>query len=309
MIQRDSESILLILASLLVNTLSASVRIKGIKRMNKKLYWGLGVLSLLICLVFFFMTLRNRAEIRQLKQEAPALAQEQHVPQQSIVNNKPSQEASPGYKWEWHEDHWYQMPVAHNDEEAEGATFVDMSDAEISVIEAEYWASKGVKSPPPGHTYCRINGGKLRLIRMNTPIIEVTWTETYGDMHQLSLEEFERYKALLAIASQVLLVIEEDDLEAHAAGTLDLTDKEQFPDDVAALAREWADEIYKKTLGPSPSVNIYGSWNRPRTAEDEALKRQFIEEALAPHKRVPREPKSVDHKLIESILIELKASL
>lgn len=204
----------------------------------------------------------------------------------------------------WHGDHWHRTAGGTSDTLQAG-----MINKDIGAMEAEYWASKGVSPPPPGYTYGRINGGELKLYPMNTPIIEVTWTRAYGDLHQISSEEFERYKALIAISSQTRLVIEGDDLDAYAAGTLDTTDKEKFPDDVAALAHEWAQELYKRTLGPLPVVNVYGSWNRPRTPEDDALKKRLTEEALAPHRRIPREPKSVDHELIESILIELKASL
>ncbi len=53
--------------------------------MKRKLYWGLGVLVLLLCTAFVFMTVRNRAEMRQLEKgaaEAEKLQQESDSPRQ-----------------------------------------------------------------------------------------------------------------------------------------------------------------------------------------------------------------------------------
>jgi hypothetical protein len=108
--------------------------------MSKKLYWGLGVLVLLICTAFIFMTIRNRAEVRQLKRDLyffqhadqlqrPTQLQrpnrlkdpnqvkglEKHLTQQPASDNKPPREARDGYKWEWHTDHWSEMPIAQSD--------------------------------------------------------------------------------------------------------------------------------------------------------------------------------------------------
>ena len=88
--------------------------------MYKKLTWGLGVLALLLCTAFVFMTVLNRAEIRQLKEEAAEaekLSEDRnnHLVQQPDVDNKPPREAKDGFKWEWHGDHWHEMPVAQTE--------------------------------------------------------------------------------------------------------------------------------------------------------------------------------------------------
>ena len=88
--------------------------------MYKKLTWGLGVLALLLCTAFVFMTVLNRAEIRQLKEEAAEAEKlsedrNKHLAQQPNVDNKPPREAKDGFKWEWHGDHWHEMPVAQNE--------------------------------------------------------------------------------------------------------------------------------------------------------------------------------------------------
>ncbi len=88
--------------------------------MYKKLFWGLSILMLLIVTVFVFMTVRNRTEIRQLKEEAAEAEKlsedrNKHLVQQPDVGNKPPQEAKDGFKWEWHGDHWHEMPVAQTE--------------------------------------------------------------------------------------------------------------------------------------------------------------------------------------------------
>jgi hypothetical protein len=53
------------------------------------------------------------AEIQQLKKEdAEAKELEKHLNQQPVADNKPPREARDGFKWEWHGDHWHEMPVA-----------------------------------------------------------------------------------------------------------------------------------------------------------------------------------------------------
>ncbi len=88
--------------------------------MYKKLTWGLGVLVILLCTAFVFMTVLNRAEIRQLKEEAAEAEKlsedrNKHLVQQPDVGNKPPGPAQEGFEWEWHGDHWHEMPIAQND--------------------------------------------------------------------------------------------------------------------------------------------------------------------------------------------------
>ncbi len=81
--------------------------------MSKKMIWGLGVLALLLGTAFVFITLQDRAEIRQLEKElADAKELEKHMKQQPSADNKPPQKAKDGFEWEWHGDHWHEMPIA-----------------------------------------------------------------------------------------------------------------------------------------------------------------------------------------------------
>lgn len=84
--------------------------------MNKKLYWGLLALIILLGTAFVFILMHDRAEIRKLKEElADVKEQEQHVPQQADMGNRLPRDARAGHKWEWHGDHWHEMPIAQND--------------------------------------------------------------------------------------------------------------------------------------------------------------------------------------------------
>ena len=80
--------------------------------MSKKMIAGLGVLIFLICTAFVFMTIQNRAQMQQLKDEvAEAEKLEQSVTEHPTAENKPPRAAKEGNKWEWHDDHWHETPV------------------------------------------------------------------------------------------------------------------------------------------------------------------------------------------------------
>ena len=67
------------------------------------------------------MTVRNRAEIRQLEKEfADAKEVETPLTEQPKADNKPPREAKAGFEWEWHGDHWHEMPVAQTPQETVG---------------------------------------------------------------------------------------------------------------------------------------------------------------------------------------------
>ncbi len=81
--------------------------------MQKKMLWGLGVFVLLICTAFIFMTVRNRAEIRQLKKEyavteKPSEDGNKRKPVEKADEQPPAEQ---GFKWVWHNDHWDKVPL------------------------------------------------------------------------------------------------------------------------------------------------------------------------------------------------------
>jgi hypothetical protein len=78
--------------------------------MNKKLYWGLGVLFLLITGVFVIILVQQKAELNQWEADAAKdkkLAAAEKPP--IVKNNQPT--ARPGYKQVKHGDHFHEVPI------------------------------------------------------------------------------------------------------------------------------------------------------------------------------------------------------
>ena len=88
--------------------------------MNKKLYWGLGVLFLLITGVFVIILVQQKAELNQWEADAAKdkkkLAAAEKPP---IVKNKPPP-PEPGYEWVQHGDHYDKVPIDAPDTWQEG---------------------------------------------------------------------------------------------------------------------------------------------------------------------------------------------
>ncbi len=81
--------------------------------MHKRIATGLFVLIFILGVAIVFY--HQYTDIQQLKQEAAEaekLLEEQH---KGVAENKPPRPAREGYKWEWHGDHWHEMPVAQSD--------------------------------------------------------------------------------------------------------------------------------------------------------------------------------------------------
>lgn len=53
--------------------------------MLKKVYWGFSIIVLIICATLVTITIRNRSEIEQLKQDAVLSEQKQPVTEQPIL--------------------------------------------------------------------------------------------------------------------------------------------------------------------------------------------------------------------------------
>ena len=156
-------------------------------------------------------------------------------------------------------------------------------------------------TPSPGYFYHDDENGVPKLYAENQQHFRLTgWTEGYGNTTLLSDEELERYKALIPIANQTRLVLKE------GIGTRDTT---MFPDDVAALAREWLNELWEKTKSPLPTFSSFAQYTRPETPEDQERETQFLQELYDTHVPPDTRPSHANHVLIKSILNELKAEL
>ena len=84
--------------------------------MTRRTYWGVAALIILVIAAGGFIYYQW-SQVQHLKEE---LAQEKkmledHDNQQPAADNKPPREARAGHKWEWHTDHWHEMPIAQND--------------------------------------------------------------------------------------------------------------------------------------------------------------------------------------------------
>ena len=175
------------------------------------------------------------------------------------------------------------------------------TDTEPEKEERDYWQSQGLNPPSPGYFYHDDENGVPKLYAENQQHFRLTgWTEGYGNTTLLSDEELERYKALIPIANQTRLVLKED------MGTRDTT---MFPDDVAALAREWLNELWEKTKSPLPTFSSFSQYTQPETPEDQERETQFLQELYDTHVPPDTRPSHANHVLIKSILDELKAEL
>ena len=175
------------------------------------------------------------------------------------------------------------------------------TDTEPEKEERDYWQSQGLNPPSPGYFYHDDENGVPKLYAENQQHFRLTgWTEGYGNTTLLSDEEWERYKALIPIANQTRLVLKE------GIGTRDTT---MFPDDVAALAREWLNELWEKTKSPLPTFSSFAQYTRPETPEDQERETQFLQELYDTHVPPDTRPSHANHVLIKSILNELKAEL
>ncbi|RKU16698.1 hypothetical protein C6501_05185 [Candidatus Poribacteria bacterium] len=258
--------------------------------MYKKMLWGLGVLVLLICTAFVFMTVRNRAEIRQLKKEyavteKPLEARDE--PTQPITDNKPHRPARAGFKWEWHGDHWHEIPVAQADDQEVVVPVKKMTDAQKAEWE-KYWKDQGLEPPPPGYTYVW-NDTSAKLVQFNVPYFEVTDTYGYNNYYQLSDNEWDRYKALSAIAHKSL-------------------NRVKIPDDVASLAKKWLEPLHQKTWGLQKAIVTTVTYDREETPEDVAYNQKLTSEKLAAIKP-PEVDYSINHDVVDLIILELEEAL
>ncbi len=303
--------------------------------MQKKMLWGLGVLVLLICTAFVFMTVRNRAEIRQLKEgtavaEKPLEARDEST--QPIADNKPPRPARAGFKWEWHGNHWHEMPVVQADVQEVVVPVEQMTAAQKAEWEKywkdqglepppvtaaqkaeweKYWKDQGLEPPPPpGYVYVEDENGNISLLKYDTPLFEVKWSNTLvpgQDFYKLNEEEWLRYIALEHIASESLHRLEPKHYKLLAEGKE--LPKAVYSPGVVELAKEWADVLYRKASGPTPRVVTTIAWSHDPTPEDKANVSQQINELLNAAKKQRRPtPKNWTYNL-ETIIKELEKAV
>ena len=74
--------------------------------MNKRLYWGLAALVILICVVCAIVMFSIETDTEQKKVYKPA--EEQVSP---IADQQPPRPAREGFKWEHHGEHWHEVEI------------------------------------------------------------------------------------------------------------------------------------------------------------------------------------------------------
>lgn len=82
--------------------------------MHKRIAIGLIVLIFVLGVAIVFY--HQYTDIQQLEKElADAEELEKHMNQQPAADNKPPRPARDGFEWEWHGDHWHEMPIAQSE--------------------------------------------------------------------------------------------------------------------------------------------------------------------------------------------------
>ena len=164
------------------------------------------------------------------------------------------------------------------------------------------WSSIGLKPPPDGYYYSWSDGGSPRLMKYNTPNIRLNYGESrYGQLYQLTDDEYEEYKALNTIVLQP---------QANDALIADGWDPRQlviYPDEVIGLAKEWYEDLHQKTYGPSISVISSTTYNREMTQEDIDKEEQMSDDLLASVKL--ERDKSMNSAVREQLLDEMEKVL
>ncbi len=124
--------------------------------MNKKLYWGLGVLFGLIIGGFVFLLVQQKAELNQWEADAAKDKKLTTAETPPIVENKPPP-PEPGYTWVQHGDHFDKVPLAATSETPvqhtapKGATLKPVfptTDTNDAPVKAAYKRLEYIKNNP-----------------------------------------------------------------------------------------------------------------------------------------------------------------
>ena len=154
--------------------------------MNRKTYWGIAALIVILIAAGGFVYWQW-SQVQQFKKdaaEAEKLMEEQH---KQVAENKPPRPAREGYKWEWHGDHWHEMPIAQNDAphvpteqpvQNEPLQVFEPEPAQVPPTRTEGIWKEGINGqmlyyppPPPFETYKHLLKDPEATIRKNAKII------------------------------------------------------------------------------------------------------------------------------------------
>ena len=124
--------------------------------MNKKLYWGLGVLFILIIGGFVFLLVQQKAELNEWEADAAKDKKLTTAEKPPLVAPKPPPPV-PGFKWVQHGDHFDKVPLAATSETPvqhtapKGATLKPVfptTDTNDAPVKAAYKRLEYIKNNP-----------------------------------------------------------------------------------------------------------------------------------------------------------------
>ena len=171
-------------------------------------------------------------------------------------------------------------------------------------IAKAFYGEHGLEIPRAGFHY-RQNSktGAWELHPNNEPIITIHWKgNSYGQLHQLTDEEYERYKALKRIATNP------ESVASHLESGGRLTQFLAYPLVACNLAQKWFDVLNEKTRGPAPSATAGAFYDREYTEADRERSHRLLREAIDAVTPPPRDA-SVDETLLNQILDEIEVEL
>ena len=132
--------------------------------MNKKLYWGLGVLFILIIGGFVFLLVQQKAELNQWEADAAKDKKLTTAETSPIVKNKPPP-PEPGYEWVQHGDHYDKVPISDPNETPVKKTYdkpltydaelLETNPVKALRLQAEergHWSAEWIPPFPPDDT-------------------------------------------------------------------------------------------------------------------------------------------------------------
>ncbi len=132
--------------------------------MNKKLYWGLGVLFILIIGGFVFLLVQQKAELNEWEADAAKDKKLAAAKKPPIVKNKPPP-PEPGYEWVKHGDHYDKVPIAEANETPVKKTYdkpltydaelLETNPVKALRLQAEergHWSAEWIPPFPPDDT-------------------------------------------------------------------------------------------------------------------------------------------------------------
>ena len=109
--------------------------------MRNKLYWGLGILIVLLIGAFVFVMVNEYTEIRQQKKDMAEAVKQAETRDKSINNMPP---AKLGFKWVRHGDHYHQVKITEQIEttdpkiaesdKADNVSWLNMSPEQLKVV-------------------------------------------------------------------------------------------------------------------------------------------------------------------------------